>query len=74
MPPRDLRAYLFDIAEACRRIEDFTRGAAHGSELPFGGPFVPIDRGGGRGYRVSIYSPSDQPVSASAGVFSCERR
>jgi len=28
MPPRDLRAYLFDIAEACRLIEDFTRGAS----------------------------------------------
>jgi len=26
MPPRDLRAYLFDIAEACRRVGDFTRG------------------------------------------------
>lgn len=28
MPPRDLRAYLFDVAEACRLIEDFTRGAS----------------------------------------------
>jgi uncharacterized protein with HEPN domain len=26
MPPRDLRAYLFDIAEACRLVDDFTRG------------------------------------------------
>lgn len=26
MPPRDLRAYLFDIAEACTHVEDFTRG------------------------------------------------
>ena len=70
MPPRDLRAYLFDIAEACRLIEDFTRGAAHGPKLPFGGPFVPIDWRGGSDYRIGIYSPSDQPVSASAGVFS----
>jgi hypothetical protein len=22
MPPRDLRAYLFDISEACERIEE----------------------------------------------------
>ncbi len=28
MSPRDLRAYLFDIAEACQRIEDFTGGAS----------------------------------------------
>lgn len=28
MPPRDLRAYLFDISEACDRIEEFTRGAS----------------------------------------------
>jgi uncharacterized protein with HEPN domain len=28
MPPRDLRAYLFDIAEACQRIQDFTGGAS----------------------------------------------
>ncbi len=56
MPPRDLRAYLFDIAEACRRIE------------------VRIDLRGDSGYRLFISSPSDQPVSASAGVFSCERR
>ena len=26
MPPRDLRAYLFDVAEACRLVEEFTRG------------------------------------------------
>jgi uncharacterized protein with HEPN domain len=26
MPPRDLRAYLFDIAEACRLVDEFTRG------------------------------------------------
>ena len=26
MPPRDLRAYLFDIAEACQRIDEFTTG------------------------------------------------
>ncbi|HVA85942.1 MAG TPA: HepT-like ribonuclease domain-containing protein [Candidatus Saccharimonadales bacterium] len=28
MPPRDLRAHLFDVAEACRLIEEFTRGAS----------------------------------------------
>lgn len=28
MPPRDLRAYLFDIVEACQRIQDFTVGAS----------------------------------------------
>jgi uncharacterized protein with HEPN domain len=26
MPPRDLRAYLFDIAEACRLVMQFTKG------------------------------------------------
>lgn len=26
MPPRDLRAYLFDITEACQLVGDFTRG------------------------------------------------
>lgn len=26
MPPRDLRAYLFDVTEACRLVDDFTRG------------------------------------------------
>ncbi len=57
MPPRDLRAYLFDIAEACRLIEDFTHIE------------VPIDLRGDSGYRLFISSPSDQPVSASAGVF-----
>ena len=30
MPRRDLRAYLFDIAEACERIEEFTGGASFG--------------------------------------------
>lgn len=25
MPPRDLRAYLFDVAEACRLVAEFTR-------------------------------------------------
>jgi hypothetical protein len=29
-----------------------------------------IDRPERSGYRVDIYSPSDQPVTASAGVFS----
>lgn len=28
MPPRDLRAYLFDIAEACQHIEDFVGDAS----------------------------------------------
>ena len=28
MPPRDLRAYLFDISEACECVEEFTRGAS----------------------------------------------
>jgi uncharacterized protein with HEPN domain len=28
MPPRDLRAYLFDIAEACRLVEAFTEGGS----------------------------------------------
>jgi hypothetical protein len=31
---------------------------------------VVIDRLGRPDYRVDIYSPSDQPVTASAGVFS----
>jgi len=30
----------------------------------------PIDRPERSDYRVDIYSPSDQPVTASAGVFS----
>lgn len=42
MPPRDLRAYLFDIAD----------------------PAVDDAR-----YGLGIYSPSDTPVTASAGVF-----
>lgn len=33
-------------------------------------PIVPIDRPERSDYRVDIYSPSDQPVTASAGVFS----
>jgi hypothetical protein len=33
-------------------------------------PIVLIDRPASSRYRVDIYSPSDQPVSASAGVFS----
>ncbi len=61
MPPRDLRAYLFDIAAACRLIE--VRLIE-----------VRIDLRGDSGYRLFISSPSDQPVSASAGVFFCERR
>ncbi|MHB8398139.1 MAG: hypothetical protein ACYDCI_04300 [Candidatus Limnocylindrales bacterium] len=31
---------------------------------------VPIDQPEPSDYRVDIYSPSDQPVTASAGVFS----
>ncbi len=38
------------------------------------GPIVRIDHRGSSDYRVGIYSPSDQPVSASAGVFQFERR
>ena len=33
-------------------------------------PMVPIDRPEPSDYGVDIYSPSDQPVTASAGVFS----
>jgi hypothetical protein len=33
-------------------------------------PIALIDQPGRSGYRVDIYSPSDQPETASAGVFS----
>lgn len=44
------------------------RVARHGVD----GNIVLIDWPGGSGYRMDIYSPSDQPVTASAGVFSFE--
>ena len=28
MPPRDLRAYLLDVAEACQLVMEFTRGSS----------------------------------------------
>jgi hypothetical protein len=37
-------------------------------------PMVLIDWPESSGYRVDIYSPSDQPVTASAGVFLFEGR
>ena len=41
-------------------------GAAHEHVT---GPFVRIDHSEVPGYRLGIYSPSDTPVTASAGVF-----
>ena len=47
-----------------------TAGRRAGPELVPTWTIAPIDRPERSGYRVDIYSPSDQPVTASAGVFS----
>lgn len=45
-------------------------GSVAGGETDEAWPIVPIDRPERSDYGIGIYSPSDQPVTASAGVFS----
>jgi len=47
-----------------------TAGRRAGPGLVPTWPIALIDQPGRSGYRVDIYSPSDQPETASAGVFS----
>lgn len=67
---------LSDRSSCVSRPNAYSRFAPslHHDGAHVGGAVVPIDWRGSSGYRMDIFSPSDQPVSASAGVFFVVRR
>ena len=64
---RDRESFERDESRGSRAV---TAGGRAGPGLVPMWPTVPIDRPERSDYGVGIYSPSDQPVTVSAGVFS----
>jgi len=59
---------VYDIIAAYQRDLDVANTWGDATRV-HAGPIVRLDHAGLQGYRLSIFSPSDTPVTASAGVF-----